>query len=229
MLVRYRKRSEWLWQMAVMVNPKLGEPSCAAAFRGLFFDRLQQAGVMEPGAGERAFVRLDMGEVGFHQLYHAFMQAADVTSDQVPRERFAYAYSCSHQIIPETCAILREVQDRGVALIAATNGDSDAAGDLLALQAGIRWSGRIISSQLGCKKPELKFYCACLELAQHAMGDPKLQLLNCAYVDDIATYVQAYRKLDIKLPQAQAICFDATRQPAEELRTRLVELGLLPA
>lgn len=222
-LVTFRNRTDWLCEIAKMLRRDWGSPDRAAASKLILLQRLAAAGVIDAiGEGERRCWKLDTGHVTVEQLYHAFLAAVEVTRDRMPLFDFACAYNAHHGVIKSTCELVRQVQARGLALIAATNGDSQSACNLVELTTDIHWDGRAMSWQIGHKKPDERFFRRCLTLAEEAIRQ-RLEWAHCVLVDDIKAYVDAYDELG-----SVGICFDATTQPASVLRRAFRKLGLLP-
>ncbi len=223
-LVTFRNRTDWLFAIAAMKRPRWRSPGAAPAGKMILLHRLAQAGIIDATAEDEGRCwRLDTGAISIEQLHQAFIAAAEITRDQMPLYEFFGAYNNHHGIIPETCGLVRQIQAQGIALIAATNGDSPAACNLVELQAKFYFDGRAMSWQIGCKKPQRKFFQRCLALAEAATGE-RLEFSQCVLVDDIEHYVEEFRNLG-----GVGICFNATTQPASDLRNRFQELGLLPA
>lgn len=223
-LVTFRNRTDWLFEIAKMLRPEWGSPESAATSKLILRQRLAAAGVIDAiGEGEGCCWKLDTGHLTVEQLYHEFLAAVKVTRDRMSLSEFACAYNGHHGIIGETCELVQQVKARGIALIAATNGESQAACNLVELKTDIRFDGRAISCRIGHKKPDERFFRRCLTLAEEAMRQG-LEWAQCVLVDDIEHYVKEFQRLG-----GIGICFNATTQPASELLSAFQNLGLLPA
>ncbi|MDD5110207.1 MAG: hypothetical protein PHI63_03250 [Patescibacteria group bacterium] len=226
-LIRFWERGEWLWHMAKLVNPGIvpdGIPEKTA--REKFLEYFRSLGMLAKGktGGDAQWPSLETGRVPLVRLYHAFVEAAGTTCDEVPQERFWFTYGNRHRIIPETCELVRALRRPDRVLIAATDGDSLAAADLVQMEGNVRWDGVVLSGRIGCMKPRDDFYLACRTAAERALSRRAVMWHECLYIDDVHTHVESY----LALTAGHAICFDATRQPAAQLRTQLQDYGVFP-
>ena len=228
-LVTFERRAEWLWKMAKLFNPKQldGSPDLDGTKKLSFFDRLAKCRILDLlQDAEAMFDGPDTGRVTAEQVYAGFISAADVTRDLVPPERFWAAYDAHLVIVPQTCRLIQEIQARGVVLIAASNGNSWLTPDLLALTAGIRFDGVVLSWQIGCRKPGSDFYHTCRDRAEPVAGGT-LTFPQCLLIDDTPSNIESFRQLN-----GHTIQFKASRDPGvlaqriAVLKRQLAELGL---
>lgn len=220
-VLRFKDRFENLCGIASSFCPGDREACRLALGR-----ELRAIGAISSASGEDLFEPVDTGKVALGRVYGAFLRALHFASGDMPAERFWPLYFAHLEVIPETCAVISEVRQAGVPVVAATNGDSWYPADLVRHHGGIAWDGTVMSWLVGCKKPEGRFFDVCLRAANSALGAcGSVQFGGCLLVDDMESHVDAFSSGF----GGQTICFDATKQPASELREAFVRFGVLPA
>ena len=225
----FNNRTERLWQLAHLANPEEfpAGPAPQPITQQPFFIALQKEGVLDfSRQGEDVAWKLDTDLVGQSELYGAFLEAAR-PEQLFSAERFWMAYAADLMAIEPVCELLKELQQRGTTLIAATNTESWPA-DIVWRQTGLQFDGVVMSWKVGHKKPERGFFSACLLTARRVLHDDSLECAGCLLIDDIRAYCDAFKGIG-----GDAIQFKASQEPqtlawqVTQLRNQLRERDLL--
>lgn len=231
-VLRFRERKDRLWDLARLANPgKFGLPGnpCSSPdpYNG-FMGKLESQGVIDTyEPGENAAWKMDTGKTTQPQIYQGFLFAAECDEKTFPPERFWMAYSADLMVIEPVAKLLEELRQRGIKLVAATNGELWSA-DIVFRQSGFWFDGAVMSWQVGHKKPRQEFYEECLFAARKAVGDDGLAYAECLLIDDIRANLTGFEELG-----GNAVQFIASKVPdtltkeLKKLRQELCDLGLL--
>lgn len=211
----YLPRLTRLYRLAEVFNPAEFSGPHRPTSEAQFIERLKICDRFDfTRTGEAVAWKFDTGAATLDQLYHAVLQATNVSPQQVSRERFWAMYQRDNEPIPETCTMLRLIQATGIKLIAATNCESWHGVDIVSWKHAIDWNDVVMSWQVGALKPDQKFFDACRLAAERLYGHP-VPWSECLLIDDVPEYGGAFRQLG-----GQVIQFEASRD-AEIMRPRV--------
>lgn len=172
-------------------------------------------------SGEDAYENLDTGKITASQFYQAVLSVLQLTAQQLPEDRFWPLYASHLQPIIPVVKLWQKLQRKGYFFVAVNNGNNIYVADLIAVRFKIQWAAVIISSQIGVKKPNPRFFQAALDVLNKNTKIEKMEFGNCLLVDDIQSYCDAFSALG-----GQAICFNASKESIGVLKEKLVRLGI---
>lgn len=175
------------------------------------------------GTHEGPYDRIDTGAISHHAIYLKFLQASGLNTRQMSEPDF-WALFCRHlEPISGVPEILEELHAAGIPLVVVSNGElgSRHAARLIAFRYAVRWAEVVVSCDVRCKKSGSRIFEVAVAAARKAA--PGLRAEEMVYVDDIQRYCTAFTQYFFG---ARTICFDGSRQPADDLRQALCNLGL---
>ena len=169
------------------------------------------------GTQEVTYERIDTGEIPHRQLWQTVYQRGGISPDKMPIELFTLLSMNHLKPFLPVVELIKKLQ-RQYKIVAVSNGPFDVLYlcELLRIESGIQWAKVFVSAEYRLKKPGL------LDNVVTWLKEEGITPAETVFVDDIQKYVDAALKRNF----GGAVLFDASKESAEILEQKLVELGV---